>query len=43
VEKTIKVHRGRIMHKMGAASLVDLVRMADLAGVRPAPAQLPRD
>jgi len=41
VEKTIKVHRGRIMHKMGAASLVDLVRMADLAGVRPAPAQLP--
>jgi len=39
VEKTIKVHRGRIMHKMGAASLVELVRMADLAGIRPAPAQ----
>jgi FixJ family two-component response regulator len=33
VEKTIKVHRGRIMQKMGAASLVELVRMADLAGL----------
>jgi FixJ family two-component response regulator len=41
VEKTIKVHRGRIMQKMGAASLVDLVRMADLAGIRPAPAHPP--
>jgi len=38
VEKTIKVHRGRIMQKMGAASLVELVRMTDLAGIRPAPA-----
>jgi len=37
VEKTIKVHRGRIMQKMGAASLVELIRMADLAGIRPAP------
>jgi len=36
VEKTIKVHRGRIMQKMGAASLVELVRMADAAGIRPA-------
>jgi FixJ family two-component response regulator len=35
VEKTIKVHRGRIMHKMRAVSLVELVRMADTAGVRP--------
>ena len=41
VEKTIKVHRGRIMQKMGAASLVDLVRMADLAGIRPAAAHPP--
>jgi FixJ family two-component response regulator len=39
VEKTIKVHRGRIMRKMGAASLVELVRMADLAGIRPAAVQ----
>jgi len=37
VEKTIKVHRGRIMQKMGAASLVELVRMADMAGIPPAP------
>jgi FixJ family two-component response regulator len=27
-ELTIKVHRGRVMHKMGAGSLADLVRMA---------------
>ena len=27
-EKTIKVHRGQVMHKMGADSLADLVRMA---------------
>lgn len=38
VEKTIKVHRGRIMQKMGATSLVELVRMTDLAGIRPVPA-----
>jgi FixJ family two-component response regulator len=43
VEKTVKVHRGRIMQKLGAASLVDLVRMADLAGIRPAPAPPPGD
>ena len=41
VEKTVKVHRGRIMRKMGAASLVELVRMADLAGIRPSPVRPP--
>ena len=41
VEKTVKVHRGRIMRKMGAASLVELVRMADLAGIRPSPTPPP--
>jgi FixJ family two-component response regulator len=32
-EKTIKVHRGRVMAKMQAASLADLVRMAGLLGI----------
>ena len=33
VEKTIKVHRARIMQKMGVTSLPELVRMSDHAGV----------
>jgi FixJ family two-component response regulator len=32
-ESTIKVHRGRVMGKMDAASLADLVRMADRLGI----------
>jgi len=28
-EKTVKVHRAQVMHKMNAGSLADLVRMAD--------------
>jgi FixJ family two-component response regulator len=32
---TIKVHRARIMMKMGARSLADLVRMAEHAGIVP--------
>ena len=35
-EKTIKVHRGRVMEKMKAASVADLVRLAERAGIRPA-------
>ena len=31
-EKTIKVHRARVMEKMGAGSLAELVRMADRLG-----------
>jgi FixJ family two-component response regulator len=33
-EITVKVHRGNVMRKMGAKSLADLVRMADMLGVR---------
>jgi FixJ family two-component response regulator len=33
-EITVKVHRGNVMHKMGAKSLAHLVRMADALGVR---------
>lgn len=32
-EITIGVHRGQIMHKMGARSLAELVRMADKLGI----------
>jgi FixJ family two-component response regulator/signal transduction histidine kinase len=34
-EGTAKVHRGRVMEKMQAASLADLVRMADHLGLHP--------
>jgi FixJ family two-component response regulator len=33
-ENTVKVHRGNVMRKMGAKSFAELVRMADLLGVR---------
>ena len=33
VEKTIKVHRSRMMEKMGARSLAELVRMVERAGM----------
>jgi FixJ family two-component response regulator len=35
--RTIKTHRGRVMHKMGVVSVAELVRMAQQAGVNPAP------
>jgi FixJ family two-component response regulator/signal transduction histidine kinase len=33
-EKTIKIHRGRLMEKMGAASVADLALMAERLGLR---------
>ena len=33
-EKTIKVHRARVMEKMGAQSVADLVRFAEKLGLR---------
>ena len=35
--RTIKTHRGRVMHKMGVASVAELVRLSQRAGVMPAP------
>lgn len=35
VEKTIKVHRGRVMEKLQIRSVADLVRMAEKAGISP--------
>jgi FixJ family two-component response regulator len=34
-EKTIKLHRGRMMRKMGVRTVADLVRIAERAGIRP--------
>jgi FixJ family two-component response regulator len=33
--KTIKVHRGRIMQKLGVRTVADLVRLAERAGIEP--------
>jgi len=40
-EKTVKVHRGRLMAKMGVRSVAELVRMTAEAGI--APARIHRD
>lgn len=33
-EITVKIHRGHTMKRMGARSLADLVRMAEVLGIR---------
>jgi FixJ family two-component response regulator len=35
VEKTIKLHRSRMMHKIGVRTVADLVRIAERAGIAP--------
>lgn len=35
-EKTVKVHRARVMEKMGVSSVADLVRRCAAAGIEPA-------
>jgi FixJ family two-component response regulator len=34
-EKTVKVHRGRIMEKLRVDSVAELVRLAEKAGIKP--------
>lgn len=36
-EKTVKIHRGRVMEKMRVNSVADLVRAAETIGLRPDP------
>jgi FixJ family two-component response regulator len=40
-EKTIKIHRSRVMEKMGVTSVADLVRVTQAAGVAPIAVELP--
>ena len=35
-EETVKIHRGRVMHKLGIGSVPELVRICETAGIDPA-------
>jgi FixJ family two-component response regulator len=41
-EKTVKVHRGRMMEKLGVRMVADLVRLAEKAGIPVGTGSLPR-
>ncbi|MFO1489800.1 MAG: response regulator [Kiritimatiellia bacterium] len=36
-EKTVKIHRGRVMEKLGVTSVAELVQLCTRAGIEPAP------
>jgi FixJ family two-component response regulator len=38
-EETVKIHRGRVMQKLGIVSVAELVRICEKAGVEPAESQ----
>jgi FixJ family two-component response regulator len=35
-EETVKIHRGRVMQKLGIVSVAELVRICERAGILPA-------
>ena len=35
-EETVKIHRGRVMHKLEIESVAELVRLCDKSGIAPA-------
>jgi FixJ family two-component response regulator len=39
--RTIKIHRSRVLRKLGVVSVAELTRLADKAGVHPAPSRQP--
>jgi FixJ family two-component response regulator len=34
-EKTVKIHRGKIMEKLGAHSVAELIRQTEKVGIKP--------
>ena len=36
-EETVKIHRGRVMQKLGIVSVAELVRLCEKAGISPNP------